>query len=819
VLLEIPTRGMRGLHHKMHTMTMTMKSVICTTLLLSLHPAHANTRPAGNRYGLFSVRRSWGSIRTAASSRYNTALVLFPRGGDGVDSAVVDEDTASTSAASAAQEEESLDDRVFAAMRRLGLAGDDIMATESGKPDIDVDDVPPPLEEETPGMNCEGGVCTIDEPLSSSISIAAEETSQPSTQEELYAIAERISTELAVPRDIVLAAIYSSFSGTDDNRQLNETAARSIIHAEIDAIAGVPEDCAEVKQLVEEGYGDVFFVRRSLAFSEMNVDDARAILNADREDEEAEQAKEEPEMKTVTVDYPKNFDPLASEVSRPPQQPKQEKAEAEPPRAKKEDVVFEGTAEELQKLVLESPVPVLLDVYADWCRPCQVLGPALESICMNAGGMLRLVKINTDLQRQVSGALDVKSLPTVFGIRDGKILNSFLGLPKDEQMMRDFLMGLMVPGQKFNPPVSLEDEKRYEELSGKLLKLATGASFSFASRELLQSHVGKLLNELVEGIGGDTGMAIADDSARVLRTIMSNVIAHPFDEKFRKIKLDNNVINSKVAQYQPCLAILKAIGFVPEGDSMLVVAKGKKVVNIALFVVARDCIDKWIDKNRYQIAAAGRKRKDEIDRARLAAEAEEAAANQIEDEEDEDDDAEEVVEESNVCLLRVRLDGKKKVHDVGMDADDTLSDLLGKMPYQVNDGEIVQLTCVAKRLVVKSTDTEVMSKTLAQLKLMPSASIVVKIGETADVVTKGSLAERAVSQKKKSTGSHSMHSIGLYSTKDGSKAEEFESGGVVYEHDVTDIEDEPEEVVEDKIIDDDSLSADESEQPVEGNEI
>ena len=126
-------------------------------------------------------------------------------------------------------------------------------------------------------------------------------------------------------------------------------------------------------------------------------------------------------MKTVTVEYPKDFDPLASAATAAAPQPQQQK----PTPAKKSDVVFEGTTADLQKLVIESPVPVLLDVYADWCGPCKQLTPALEQICINAGGMLRLVKINTDQQRQISGALEVTSLPTVFGIRDGKILNMF----------------------------------------------------------------------------------------------------------------------------------------------------------------------------------------------------------------------------------------------------------------------------------------------------------------------------------------------------------------------------------------------------------
>lgn len=105
----------------------------------------------------------------------------------------------------------------------------------------------------------------------------------------------------------------------------------------------------------------------------MNMDDARAILLADKLDEEeaeqqmaaAAQAEEKPdEMKTITVDA--NFDPAsigmksAAAATAPPP------TGGMPKPAKKENVVFEATAVQVQELVLESPVPVLLDVYADW---------------------------------------------------------------------------------------------------------------------------------------------------------------------------------------------------------------------------------------------------------------------------------------------------------------------------------------------------------------------------------------------------------------------------------------------------------------------
>jgi thiol-disulfide isomerase/thioredoxin len=332
------------------------------------------------------------------------------------------------------------------------------------------------------------------------------------------ALATRISNDMSVPMEIAMAAVYSTLSSPDVT---NEEAARDVVHNELRAVEGVFENCDEVRTLIDEGHTDAFLVRRALAFADMNVDDARAILIADRDDgieeeeendrrrREEEHEDEREEMRTVTVDYPEDFDPLtagavaAASVSAAASSSSSAlPSPTKPPPAKIEDVVFEGTAEELHRLVIESPVPVLLDVYADWCGPCKQLTPALEQICVNAGGMLRLVKVNTDQQRSVSGCLDVKALPTVFGIRDGRILNMFQGMPRDEKSVRDFLMGLIVPGQRFNPEPSDEERGKYEELSSKLIKLASAASFSFSSRERLQGHASRLLDELVENAGG-----------------------------------------------------------------------------------------------------------------------------------------------------------------------------------------------------------------------------------------------------------------------------------------------------------------------------
>lgn len=90
-------------------------------------------------------------------------------------------------------------------------------------------------------------------------------------------------------------------------------------------------------------------------------------------------------------------------------------------RAEKEDVVFEVNANNLQKIVLDSDVPVLLDVYADWCGPCKQLGPMLEDAAMRAGGLFRLAKVNSDKERSVVECLQISGLPTVYAVVKGKL--------------------------------------------------------------------------------------------------------------------------------------------------------------------------------------------------------------------------------------------------------------------------------------------------------------------------------------------------------------------------------------------------------------
>lgn len=264
-------------------------------------------------------------------------------------------------------------------------------------------------------------------------------------------------------------------------------------------------------------------------------------------------------------------------------------------------------------------------------------------MAIKAGGMFRLVKLNTDEERIVSQTLEVKALPTIFGIRDGKILNSFQGMPRDDEFMKNFMMGLFGAAE-FNPKVSAKQSMKYKELSVALAKIAFAGSLPFSHRERLNERTTERLDTMVKKSQGN--MATAEESARVVRTLLTNIIQDPFDPKFRKINLGNKVIQAKVASQSSALAILKSVGFTKDSedadDDVMILGKDQKVANIAPLTVARDAIDKWIDNHRREIAAAARKKRDEDARANLVIE------EVVESDNDDDEVKNEI--DLNVCL-------------------------------------------------------------------------------------------------------------------------------------------------------------------------
>ena len=84
---------------------------------------------------------------------------------------------------------------------------------------------------------------------------------------------------------------------------------------------------------------------------------------------------------------------------------------------------------------INSPHPVLVDFYAEWCGPCKMIAPVIEELSEELEGQVKVGKVNVDEQPELAAAFEVMSIPSLFVLKDGKVVNSSVGAKPKTQIL------------------------------------------------------------------------------------------------------------------------------------------------------------------------------------------------------------------------------------------------------------------------------------------------------------------------------------------------------------------------------------------------
>jgi thioredoxin 1 len=88
---------------------------------------------------------------------------------------------------------------------------------------------------------------------------------------------------------------------------------------------------------------------------------------------------------------------------------------------------------ELEVLSASKAQPVLVDFWAEWCRPCHMLAPTVAEIANDYAGKLKVMKLNVDEAMNSAGRYNIRGIPTILVFKDGQVVEQIVGaVPKDQ---------------------------------------------------------------------------------------------------------------------------------------------------------------------------------------------------------------------------------------------------------------------------------------------------------------------------------------------------------------------------------------------------
>jgi thioredoxin 1 len=93
--------------------------------------------------------------------------------------------------------------------------------------------------------------------------------------------------------------------------------------------------------------------------------------------------------------------------------------------------IIQLSKSQFEETVINSPVPVLVDFWAQWCNPCKALAPVIDELATTYSDKIKVCKVNVDEENELAEQFSVMSIPTVLFFKNGEVVNPMVGaMPK-----------------------------------------------------------------------------------------------------------------------------------------------------------------------------------------------------------------------------------------------------------------------------------------------------------------------------------------------------------------------------------------------------
>lgn len=91
---------------------------------------------------------------------------------------------------------------------------------------------------------------------------------------------------------------------------------------------------------------------------------------------------------------------------------------------------FKATAQDFDKSLRGTAVPVLVDFWADWCGPCHMVAPMVDDLAQRLAGRVLVLKVDTDAWPEVNQRFGIRGIPTLIAFRNGVETGRIVGVPQ-----------------------------------------------------------------------------------------------------------------------------------------------------------------------------------------------------------------------------------------------------------------------------------------------------------------------------------------------------------------------------------------------------